>query len=878
VTPQRVRRVSPITDIAGFVSASTMTPRTRNSNKDANFKVYYSKKVPQQVYFPHRRKTVRRPSGAGNDDSDRRQTRFLPEKMKIQRVTTIGDSEEEDEEDEDVEEGGVAIEPVLKHEDASRDEPVMTRGKKRHSDVVEADEDETHEQIGPTPKRRRKATASTSKRRSRQIKHESEDEHNTTPAPARQSADRSRTLRRQSTMTQLTEGRRPLSDTEEPDFKPVKRGTRLSWAGSSKKRKDKKQRTLTQMVPGMRPLEMESGDEADEALENVEAEERESQAYGEAIAARLAQGGQTRGNTDDAEGLQTEERAPHESAPQGRSVQEDEANAWNASLSVPSVVVNSVEQVEDDDDEESYKPTQFIEAPITRTRRTPRRVSGTTPARTQAKEAQSTTTRSTRKSRFSLLSTPEKRRIRVIPSSQSPGDSPLSTQTSPSKVQRSPLKERSDNNALVAETPSKRKQVTFQEPTKEQVPPLNLRKFESTIQDSEDEDEEFLETQPNESRSRIGVYTQAMIRGIDNAASGRIGTETQAILDQIDQVCAGPVNERDEDYPQELGESMRSRARQEPSPEFGEQFQNYTNENEDEEESQKLQSQYRTAYAGMKPGLFDDVEMLDLTTQPVLEPPMPPIVDSLPTSDNVELPIEPEQMPSSPPIIQPQVQDTCPSTPMVIVDSDDEDEEEPEPTPPRKSTPYAPQLSSTAIQQSADLDGDVQVPRSPPGQHDTQQSHSSKAEQQLHNEWSSYSQYVNARPPASSSMNVAHDKFSYHATPMPPRSFAPTQKSAYQTSQATTVDEVTPRKNRTQRIASANTTPREIASSQPVTSPSKPPPLFIPSSFPSPTKAPMDEWSSPLFGNTQMTYGPGGSLEDFSIPLPPPVEDDWMDG
>jgi hypothetical protein len=96
-------------------------------------------------------------------------------------------------------------------------------------------------------------------------------------------------------------------------------------------------------------------------------------------------------------------------------------------------------------------------------------------------------------------------------------------------------------------------------------------------------------------------------------------------------------------------------------------------------------------------------------------------------------------------------------------------------------------------------------------------------------------------------------------------------------SQATTVEEVTPRKNRTQRIISASVTPHRIASSQDFFSPSKPPPLVIPSSFPSPAKARMEDWSSPVFGRTQDTYGlayHGASLEDFSVPPPPPVEDD----
>lgn len=57
---------------------------------------------------------------------------------------------------------------------------------------------------------------------------------------------------------------------------------------------------------------------------------------------------------------------------------------------------------------------------------------------------------------------------------------------------------------------------------------------------------------------------------------------------------------------------------------------------------------------------------------------------------------------------------------------------------------------------------------------------------------------------------------------------------------------------------------------------SKPPPLFIPSSFPSPARVTMEGWSSPLLGRTggESQWGQG-SLEDFSIPAPPPGE--WVD-
>jgi hypothetical protein len=843
-----------------------MTPRTRTSNKDANYKVYYSKKVPQQVHFPHRRKTVRKPLGAANDASEKQQMKFLPEKMKIKRINTVGDSEED--EDSDMEEGGVSIkieaEDEHNEEHESRGKAAKSRSKKRRSDVAETQDEGNDEYIRPTPKRRRQATAPSSSRRSRQVKVECAEEDNPEPGPSEQKSDRSRTLRRQSTMTQMVEGRRPLSDTEEPAFKPVKRTSRLSWGGQNKKGKDKKQRTLTQMVPGMKPLETMSDDDT-QGLSDAEAEERDSQAYGEAIAARLAQGGP---GQKDSNGFE-------------EAVAKDAASGDAEHFpSVPALVVRSVEDSEDEDEEESYQPTQFIDAPVTRSRHTPRRTSVMKQRVPQAVEASTTAERSTRKSRFSLLSTPDKRCIREIPSSQSPADSPLSTQVSPSKEHRLPLKERSSNNAQGAETPSKRKQVTFHEPLKEPNPPPSLKKFKSVIQDSEDEEDDLLEVDENNATSHIGEHPHALISDLESSLHGiAVGAETQAMLDQVDKACTDGEDEEvqpSRNPSEEPGASISHRGSYDPSPELGEQYQEHVDGHE--EALPDIHSPYRTAHLGIKQEQPYDANILEHLTLGISpEERMSPSGVSDHASTNIELPFAPEQVPSSPPIVQQPVHDTCPSTPLVIMDSSDE-EDDLDPTPPKQSTPPIQQPSSTAVQHSADLDGElIQVPQSPI-QHQTQQSHSSKAEQQLHNEWFSYSQYVNARPPQSSSMNVAHDKFSYHATPMPPRPGMQTQSLGQYTSQATTVDEVTPRKNRTQHPISANTTPRKRASSQPFSSPSKPPPLFIPSSFPSPTKARMEEWSSPVFGNTQVTYGPGGSLEDFSIPLPPPVEDDWMDG
>jgi hypothetical protein len=857
-----------------------MTPRTRTSNKDANYKVYYSKKVPQQVHFPHRRKTVRRSLGAANNGGEKRQLKFLPEKMRIKRTETVGDSD--DDSDEDIEEGGVLIksEPELEEieEHESRGKAAKSRTKKRRSDAADIhDEEDDDDVVRPAPKRRRQAAAPSSSRRSK-VKIEAAEEDSAEPSPSDQKPDRSRTLRRQSTMTQMVERRRPLSDTEEPAFKPVRRTPRLSWGGQGKKGKDKKQRTLTQMVPGMKPLELLSDDDM-QGLSDAEAEERESQAYGEAIAARLAGEGLIQEESDKNKVTPEEAEASGGVQSQNNDGEDGGAPLAEHDLSLPSVVVRSVEDSEDETDGESYQPTQFIDAPVTRTRRSRRQLSAVKQREPQRVEASATAERFTRKSKFGLLSTPEKRRVRVIPSSQSPADSPLSTQVSPSKASRLPLKERAGNDQGM-ETPSKRKQVTFDEPTKELNLPPSLRKFKSTIQDSEDEDDESLEADENNSTNDVGQGTQALINGIGKSSHGiAVGAETQAMLDQIDQACAD--DDDDEIQPsrelsEELGVSVFPQDQYEPSPELGEHFRQHNNDDVEPD----ARSPYRTVHIGIKTELsYDDGISRPIAKEVSSEGRTPPSRSSEPASASIELPFAPEQVPSSPPIIEQPVEDTCPSTPMVITDTEDEEEDAPNPTPPRQTTYPVQQPSSTALQHSADLDGElVQVPRSPLAQLQTQQSHSSKAEQQLHNEWFSYSQYANARPTQSSSMKVAHDKFSYHATPIPPRPVTQTQTLGHFTSQATTVDEVTPRKNRTQRTISTNTTPRKRASSQPFSSPSKPPPLFIPSSFPSPAKARMDEWSSPVLGNTQVTYGVGGSLEDFSIPLPPPLEDDWMDG
>lgn len=248
---------------------------------------------------------------------------------------------------------------------------------------------------------------------------------------------------------------------------------------------------------------------------------------------------------------------------------------------------------------------------------------------------------------------------------------------------------------------------------------------------------------------------------------------------------------------------------------------------------------------------------------------------SEPANTKIELPVPIEKVPSSPPIINTTVEDTCPSTPMAIMDSSDE-EDDLDYTP--QNTDILQPASALVLQSNNLIEEPIQVPRSPASQHETQQSHSSKAEQQLQKEWFSYSQYVNTNAPQSSSMHVAHDKFSYDATPKLPLPSTQYHDSAHpmSQSQATTIDEDTPRRSRIQYIPiSANTTPHKIDNPQLSVSPCKLPLLFVPSSFPSPTKVRMEEWSSPVLETTQNLWegGYGASLEDFSIPPPPPSDD-----
>ncbi|KAG9189151.1 hypothetical protein G6011_06019 [Alternaria panax] len=880
-----------------------MTPRTRSSNRDADYKVYYSKKVPQQVHFPHKRKIVRRPSSPVRDDG-KRQMIFLPEKMKRRSTPVVADSDDDSDQDtaEGLEEGGVPIELKMEEKDEQHStKKTKGKGKRRSSDVMPQDSNEDEGPVEPTSKRRRTAVSPKNHRRSKRVTTDANDENHA----AGIRTNRERTIRRQSTMTQLVDGRKPLPEANEPNFKPVKQTSRLSW-GRGKSENDRKQRTLTQMIPGMRPQEIMSDEDVDEALSDNEAEQRDSQTYGDAVAQRLAQQGLHRVEVN---GFKKRNAADDDVEDVQRDLEDNEIKKEfiAGSQDTPDVVLQSVEDEVHKDCEDSYKPTQFIKAPVKGTTRVIR--CGNQPQSTETGEAFYQPQRQvrTRKARFSLLSTPEKRRIREIPSSQSPADSPLSTQVSPQKLQRSPLKMCSSNPILSSETPSKRKQVTFNMPSKTPIPPPTLRKFESTIQDSEDEDEGLIEEDLLAGKRRKDEDAQPLFSRPEAAFGKPVGADTQAILDRIDQACA---NGNEEDDMDESGSSQESnnlptlRGHNGPSPELGEPHKS-SNGRSSSHSIESVTVKQEPGYDNDEDDNEDEDE--DATILPIAPSNVPnevkPIASDATTSTEGDLPLQTEQLRSTPPVIEGYTQYTCPFTPMVINDdsSDEENYTPPNPTPPRSSRRQLPPPPSTSIQQSADLDSEaIQVPCSP--DHETQGSHSSKAEQQLQNEWLSYSQYVHTCPPHSSSTRVAPDAFSYNATPRPPRETQTTaphahqqQPSTYHPSQATTVDEITqrthtaPRNKSTQYFGSTHTTPHCIPSSQPapLSSPSKPPPLFIPSSFPSPEKA----WggSSQLLdggvGITQATgVGSGwgkssqwASLEDFSIPAMPPgvdVEDE----
>ena len=886
-------------------------PNTRSSNSKANFKAYYSKKAaPYQQYFPHKRKVVRRPDA--HDDDGKKQMKFLPEMMK--RRGTVQDSDEEESE--------------LFEEEEDELEVQSKRGsKKRNSGVMRGgikEEEEDEEPIRPTPKRRRKSadhddTARLTRRRRRPAPVEPAPGESDDTETEEEEAPKPR-LRRQSTMTQIVDGRSPAPGSPEPEFKPVKRAARTSWGGKGSKsgvKKDAKQRTLTQMVHTMTPLVLDSDEEPEIETDEEADAAHHSFIFGDSSKTTLS---------GDVDGDQENQPPVEDSLPVATS---------------------------GDSSEDEYQPTQFIDAPVTKTRRTPLRASTRRQATPVIKKELRSSAQKSPKSRFGLLSTPEKRGVREIQSSQSPPITPLSTQATPRRSGRTPLQPRSTNKTKiaqifpkgVAETPSKRKQVTFHDGTQEQIPPPTLRKFASTIPDSE-EDAGFSDSDgQSDSGDEIGEKTQALLRNADSPGSGvDVGAETQAMLLDIDRACASA----DEDI---------ARANRKGSEELGEQPSHQRGEGSQEFGDPRERNEDSTIAGNQS------TETPELPPLPFSSPQLRNNV-AVNTESNTETETSPpvvQALPSSPPIEDFRTQ---PSTPMFDEDETSEDVEEeddptiiaatsqsPSPRKPRRSSPI-PDFRTQSLAPMFDDDNDnddnnddeddspetfppplatgstathsILVPRSPAPRIKTEPSHSSQAELQLHSESYHYSQY-HRRAPMPSSMQVAHDSnYSYQATPRPG---PPQAQFASNTlaSQATTVDptqfsvRATPRKQRgrgpmftspaartpksgqrqaqeRERERSPHPMPKSRKGKDAITTPkssrhfpaqprspdgssppgSRPAPLVIPSSFPSPARVTMEGWSSPVLERGEESQWGMGSLEDFSIPGLPPGSSQWV--
>jgi len=833
----------------------TTMPNTRSSNKDADFKGYYPQSVPKQIHFPHRRKTVRRPT---HDVQDKRQMTFLPAMMR--RQTTVQDSEAEDSEDDEV--------------------------------------------VRPTLKRKRKSDAPKYREATGVMKAEDDDEQSFKPQDNEPVENAKRKRRRQSTMTQIVDGRRPAPGDTDPDFRPVKsRRTSSRQGNKGAEEEARRQRTLTQMVPGLGSFGIVSDEDVAEDLEDSGSEQRESQEYHDAFARGLAHEGLLRMGGDNVVPAIEQPVVKHRHRRQSQgSGSQDGASTITRHAAIHDVHIKD-ERSGNEGEERSalYGGTLGTKKTRTSLRASTRRDQSPLVAKYTT-----SSTRSSTKSRFGLLSTPEKRKVFEIPSSQSPSGSPISTPVTPRRPGRSPLKPRSGNLVNTAETPSKRrKQVTFQEPDMEQITqPPSLRKFRSIVQDSEDEDEAMSEDDgPVDGEKDYGTETQASNHSIDGPLPGPdVGPETQAIIHSIDRACAHT-------------EENAARANRESSEEPNELLIHRNNKESQELGEHRSISKDRTDvnpddgifrhpfdHAGVKQEPTEVAHSVEthLTSSPPSH--QTPQVES--SEDigvglaNVTLPPQADDLyPSTPRQQQTQQHEEPPSTRMIIGDDssdEDADEEEPISSPlqsssmPRSHSPTnPPPKAPNATEQS------VQVPRSPSSHPETQLSYSSKAEQQLHSEYQTYSQY-RLDPLASSMYVVADPGFSYQATPFPARHTTQQVQHSGHISQATTIDPTqsspctTPRKPKSQPTRSTTTTPQKIPSSMPFVSPTEPPPLLIPSSYPSPGKV-MAGWSSPMMGRSSLVAGRGcgeksesqwagnASWEDFSIPAPPPpleVSDD----
>ncbi|CAI6316269.1 unnamed protein product [Periconia digitata] len=792
-----------------------MPRSTRVSNKNTTPKVYESKKVPKQQRFPHKRKIVRRPDS--NDVSEKAQTKLTPGKLK--RTATVGDSED-DEDTMEIEEDlgvsdGVETEGKTPPAVALKSESSATKGRKRTSDALLHDIRKEEAPVQRISKRSKKSTAHSKTPSATRVSLETElsathEDNTASPSESEMAKDTKQRRRRQSTMTQMLDGRKPALDTPEPEYKRVRSGSRRISSGKKTAKGDQKQRTLTQMVPGLGSFNQAT---SDEDIESDADNEMDEPLHNDALAQRLARHA--------GDGIKSESISPVAASGRRKGVrvkpvasprlQDDALLNGKESQYESLLVVRSG----DDDTEDEYQPTQFIASPSLKRTRASRRSTTLqlpTPAPTEKRN----------RPRFGLLSTPEKRRIREIPSSQSPAESLLSTQNTLQKFNSSPLKLRSNNALSRIETPSKRKQVTFQVLDENAVPPRpKLHKFASTIPDSEDEDEELIESDFDQGTSDFGVGTQpSFTRPRSPAAGMAVGAETQAMLRSIDEAC---MNIQTTQTPRE---SSR----------------------ETEERAMRVDSSFELGIAeSMSPKSHGEN----------VDPDIPP--SSQPTTSHIGINHEPPDLanlaacsPASEHENRRVLQDTYPSSPMAFIAvSSDEDGEEPSLTPSINTKPNKRKRSSSPLDRSDQAptssrndvltsSSTLQPSTNPKevtrgneagaggDEEESQISNllSAAAEQQLHSEYATYSQFRPPGPPASS-MQVAHDTlFTYQETPRPPRTErTPHQHSSNPNlhsdiSQATTIDEET----QTQTPTRARDPPTAITDAAAVIIRSTPPP------------------------------------------------------
>lgn len=650
-------------------------------------------------------------------------------------------------------------------------------------------------------------------------------------------------MRRQSTMTQLVDGRRPLPDDDEPEFQPVKRTLSRSGSGGKSTKgqaKDKQQRTLTQMVAGLGSFMAPSDEDTSDETENAEGSTVYNNILAEHFANRAVS--QPRAATEDAGVNVTEQPA----LPTSTGPTEDYGGR---------------------DSEDAYEPTQNIQAPDPRERRSSRR------ERELKQPAPSSLVSSPsrqKQGRFGLLTTPEKRRILEIPSSQSPPDAPLSTQITPATL-HSLSRPYARTSREVQGTPSRPRRVAFAEFTTSADTRTSPKlRFTGTIQDSEDDDNLDEDDDESETEFGIGEETQAFIHGIHNVLEGQdIGVETQAMLQSTDNAfgeragSAIPAVQRPNSSVARMTHGSGA-----AGPCDVEQASSGNTTEEQKSSNRAKTASIQNTGSKTQHESSEEAEF----ARPLLPASIPqPITIASKEGSHLAS----DEATEAPAQIQQRL-NMFTQTASSIVVKDEPNEKEVDETVSLPPTPQAPLCPASSALRLDDLDHDPPEFRHPTPRmsttQDTAQSHSSRAEEQLQSEWLSYSQYPRRLP--TSSMHVAHNGNSYQANAfsdpgtrqlLSPQCTAPL-------SQATTVDGTqrspysTPKKS---RHTSSNTTPRKVHESLPLGSPTKPPSLVIPSSFPSPSKGSWRNLSSPVLGSSPLE--PYESIEDFSIPpLPPP--------